>query len=594
MAALASPGQAATVFHPERGFGRRGITRKQLRYLALLIVALAILATVLFPSQAASALQLPGLALLSTIRMFLAFALSLAFAISYGSAAASGRRASAILIPILDILQSVPILGFFPVVLLVFVDAFPIGSPFGKEFAIIFLIFTSMSWNMAFAVYETLTSLPHDLEDSAAVFGVKGWLRFRRLAFPATIPKLVYNSMLSWTVGWFYLVASEAFQAATGSVTTTYYEPGIGSYLYFAGQAGNLTAILLGLATLTIVVLILDTFMWRPLSAWAERFKVELTAGGEAPRGPSPYQRLTWIPRFPRLRAVVATRLRTAAQRLERAGAPLERFYTAHPRLIRTIRRLDMLMFVAVFVIVVVAGAFNLIALFHEGPPSVAGAIPVAVAHSLARLALAYAVSLLWTIPVAAWVVHNERASRFVTPVIEVVASVPATALFPLIIAFSILAAGAFGLAAELAAFLVSLFAMQWYILFNVIAGMRSIPGDLVEASKVFGLRGWTYWKRVLLPAVIPSLLTGSITAWGAGWNALIVAEYISYGGTNFTVTGIGELISAATYAPPSTAASEQLALAIFALVVVVLIMNKLLWRPLIKKASHRFRMEIQ
>ncbi|HYM39360.1 MAG TPA: ABC transporter permease subunit [Thermoplasmata archaeon] len=594
MAAPVPATRSTVTFHPARGYFRRGISRKNLRILGIAIIALALVAALLFPAQAATAVQLPWYALLSTLRMFLAFFLSLAFAISYGSAAASSRRAGEILIPILDILQSVPILGFFPVVLLVFVDAFPSGSPFGKEFAIIFLIFTSMSWNMAFAVYETLTTLPHDLEDSAAVFGVKGWLRFRRLAFPATIPKLVYNSILSWTVGWFYLVASEAFQAAAGNVTTTYSEPGIGSYLYFAGQAGNLTAILLGLATLTIVVLILDVFMWRPLSAWAERFKVELTAGGEVSRAPAPYERLRWIPRLPRLRAAAATRLKTLVQSVERVGSPLERFYTEHPRVFRTIRRVDAAMFLVIFLLVVAVGAVNVVALFHAGPPAVANAIPNAVIHSLGRLALAYLVALAWTIPTAAWLVHNARASKFLTPVIEVVASVPATALFPLIIAFAILAAGAFGLAAELAAFLVSLFAMQWYILFNVIAGMKSIPGDLMEASKVFGLHGWAYWRRVLLPAVIPSLLTGSITAWGAGWNALIVAEYISYGNQTFTVTGVGELISAATYAPPSPGASEQLALAILALIVVVLVMNKLLWRPLIKRASHRFRMEIQ
>lgn len=594
MAGPPLPPRATAAPQPLRGFARRGLSRKNLRILGLAVVLLALAAALLFPAQTATAVQLPLYAVLSTARMFLAFFLSLAFAISYGSAAASSKRAGEILIPILDILQSVPILGFFPVVLLVFVNAFPSGSPFGKEFAIIFLIFTSMSWNMAFAVYETLTSLPHDLEDAAGVFGVKGWLRFRRLAFPATIPKLVYNSILSWTVGWFYLVASEAFQAAVGTSTTTFSEPGIGSYLYFAGQAGNLTAILLGLATLTIVVLILDVFMWRPLSTWAERFKVELTAGGEVPRAPAPYERLRWVPRLPRLRAAAATRLKAAVASLERVGAPLERFYTEHPRAFQTIRRVDTVMFLAIFVLVLTGGAASIIALVQQGPPGIANAIPSAVVHSLGRLALAYVVALAWTIPTAAWLVHNQRASEFLTPAIEVVASVPATALFPLIIAVAIFAAGAFGLAAELAAFLVSLFAMQWYILFNVIAGMKSIPGDLMEASKVFGLRGWTYWRRVLLPAVIPSLLTGSITAWGAGWNALIVAEYISYGQQTFTVTGIGAMIAAATYAPPSHAATEQLALAILALIVVVLVMNKLLWRPLIRRASQRFRMEIQ
>jgi len=194
---------------------------------------------------------------------------------------------------------------------------------------------------------------------------------------------------------------------------------------------------------------------------------------------------------------------------------------------------------------------------------------------------------------VAAWIVHNRRASRLVTPILEVVASVPATALFPVILAFSVLVVGAFGLEAEFAAFLIALFAMQWYLLFNIIAGLRSIPGDMQEAAKVFGLRGGVYWKRVLLPAITPALLTGSITAWGAGWNALIVAEYISYAGTVYHVgAGIGYLIAFATYS--GTDQGRLLLLSVLALIVVVLAMNKLLWRPIIKRASQRFRIEIQ
>lgn len=573
------------------------LTRTELRIAALGLVVLALVAVLLDPAAALSAATLSLLALYSTIRMSLAFVLSLVFAIAFGTAAATGRRAGEILIPILDILQSVPILAFFPPALLFFYTTTG-GSDFGKEIAVIFLIFTSMAWNMAFGVYEALTTLPADLKEAASVFGVRDWLRFRRLFFPSTIPKLVYNSMLSWTVGWFYLVASEAI--ASGE--TNFERPGLGSFIYDAGQQGNLAAIVVGIGVLAFVVLLLDTFLWRPLSVWSERFRMEQTAGGPTTsaagtRGIVSYEWWRWLPRFPRIRRWLSSRLAPFIHGWNRAATPLDHYYAAHPRVIRTVRWADTLMFLVIVVAIAATGVLGLAGFFSSPLPAMASQVPVAVAASLGRLALAYATALAWTVPVSAWIVHNERASRLITPVLEVVASIPATALFPLIIAFSVFAVGVFGLEAELAAFLVALFAMQWYLLFNVIAGMRSIPGDMREAAKVFGLKGWTYWKRVLLPGVMPSLLTGSITAWGAGWNALIVAEYISYAQHVYRVgAGIGYLIAYATYTPPEVdpGVGRLLLVSVLALVAVVLAMNKLLWRPLIKRASTRFRIEIQ
>jgi NitT/TauT family transport system permease protein len=575
-------------------------TRKRLRAAALAIILVAVVAAILAPSAALSTGYLALLALFSTARMSLAFILSLVFAIAYGTAAATNKRAGEILIPVLDILQSVPILAFFPPALFFFVNSFN-GSDLGVEFAVIFLIFTSMSWNMAFGVYEALTTLPADLKEAASVFGVRDWLRFRRLFFPATIPKLVYNSMLSWTVGWFYLVASEAI--TTGGLSRE--RPGLGSFIYDAGQRGDVASIVIGIGVLAVVVLLLDTFLWRPLSVWSERFRMEQTAGGRvggegAVRPGVTYEWWRWLPRFPGIRRWLGARLAPLAHGWNRAATPLDRYYVSHPRVIRTVRWVDVGMFLVILVSVVVTGVVGIMAILSSPMPALAGEIPAAIAASLGRLALAYAAALAWTIPMASWVVHSARASRIVTPVLEVVASIPATALFPLIIAFSVLVVGAFGLEAELAAFLVAVFAMQWYLLFNVIAGMRSIPGDMREAARVFGLRGWTYWKRVLLPGITPSLLTGSITAWGAGWNALIVAEYISFAGHVYGVSaGIGYLIAYATYTPvlsPDQGAelARLLFLSVIALVLVVLAMNKLLWRPIIKRASTRFRIEIQ
>ena len=564
------------------------LTRTRLRAVAAGLFVLAVALAVVFPSTAVGAGALALLALYSTVRMSLAFLLSLVFAIAVGTAAATNKRAGEVLIPVLDILQSVPILAFFPPALLFFY--YSLGrSVVGEEFAVIFLIFTSMAWNMAFGVYEALTTLPADLKEAASVFGVRDWLRFRRLFFPSTIPKLVYNSMLSWTVGWFYLVASEAITSGGLPIE----RPGLGSFIYDAGQGGNIVAIVAGIGVLAVVVLLLDTFLWRPLSVWSERFRMEQTAGGPVGRAPAVYEWWRWLPRFPRIRRWLAARLSPLAHGWNRAASPLDRYYVSHPGVIRTVRWVDVGMFLVILVAVVVTGVLGIVSVLAAPLPPLAGLIPAAILASLGRLALAYAASLAWTIPVAAWVAHNDRASRFITPALEVVASIPATALFPLIIAFSVLAVGAFGLEAELAAFLVALFAMQWYLLFNIISGMRSIPGDMREAAQVFGLRGWTYWKRVLFPAIIPSLLTGSITAWGAGWNALIVAEYISYAGQVYRVgAGIGYLIAYATYTPGNQ--GTLLLLSVLALVLVVLAMNKLLWRPIIHRASTRYRVEIQ
>ena len=567
--------------------------RTWLRPLALALVALGALAAALFPRAAAETGLLASYTLFSTTRMLLAFLLSLVFAITYGTAAALSRRAAEIMLPVLDILQSVPILGFFPIVLVFFGETLP--YPFGVETAIIILIFTSMAWNMAFGVYEALTTLPHDLIDASGVFGIRGWLRFRRLQLPATIPKLVYNSMLSWTVGWFYLVASEVFTAFGQDFS----RPGIGNFIYQAGLTGDLPSILFGLAALTAVVLLLDTFLWRPLSVWAERFRMDVVPAGETATPVPAYIRLNWLPRLPRVRQALRRAGHPVAVRWERVASGLDRFYARHSGIGRTVRRVDLGMLLAILALVLGTFAVQLAGLLRSPVPYGVALIPFATLGSLGRLAAAYAISVAWTIPVAAWLGRNKRASRLLTPVIEVVASVPATALFPLILLFAVAVVSGTGDQSEVAALIIVVFAMQWYLLFNILAGVRSIPADLEEASRVFGLRGWKYWKRVLLPGIMPSLLTGSITAWGAGWNALIVAEFVRFGGTTFQVgAGLGSIIDVATYGGVLQGQAldqnaELLYFAILFMVLVVVAMNKLLWRPLIKRASTKYRVEI-
>ena len=567
------------------------MARRWLRWVAVALIVSGIAIAVAFPDQAARAAQLPLFAVYSLSRMVAAYLLALAFAIGYGTTAALNKKAAVVMLPLLDILQSVPILGFFPAALVFFVRTFQ-GSAVGLEFAVVFLIFTSMAWNMAFGVYEAVSTIPKDLEDATASFGLKDWLRFRRLVLPAAIPRLVYNSILSWANGWFFLVASEIF-----TVGATYTRPGLGAYIAQAGSAGDVGAILVGIGALAAVVLTLDTFVWRPLSVWSERYRMETVAGREVPHAPGLYARLQWLPRFPRLRQRVAGRLRPIAAAYARTSVRWDRFYTGHIRMMRTLRRVDLALFLAVFLIVLTTGLTGLVGLLFQPLPAGATEIPEAALRSLLRLALAYAASLAWTVPMAFFIGRSPRASRVLTPAMEVFASIPATALLPLILGVSIAFASAGHLEAELAAFLIALFAMQWYLLFNLIAGVRAIPSDLDEAARSFGLRGYTYIRRFLLPAVMPSLLTGSITAWGAGWNATVVSEFIHFGGQVYRVPGLGELMNRATFGVPALGVlpdSDLLLLTILSMILVVLATNKLLWRPLFERALKRYRIEVQ
>ena len=547
----------------------RGL-RGRLRILAGIVILAAVIVAILDPQAAFNAVQLPLFALFSTTRMVLAYLLSLVFAITFGATAATNKRAAVIMLPLLDVLQSVPILGFFPAALVFFVVTFQ-GSPVGIELAVTFLIFTSMAWNMAFGVYESLTTIPVDLEAAAASFGLRGMLRFRLLALPAAIPKLVYNSILSWSNGWFFLVASETFTAFGG----TYTRPGLGSFITNAGIAGDATGIALGIGVLAAVVLALDTFVWRPLGVWSE-----------------PYERFRWLPRFPRLRRTFRTAIQPVVTKYHRASARLDRTYSAHPQVLRDIRYVDLAMFVAILALVVVVGVLGLARLFLSRLPDAAAELPRAAASSFIRLGLAYGIALAWTIPMAAWIGRSPRGSRYITPVLEVAASLPATALLPIIVGFALIVTASLGPAAELSAILIALFSMQWYLLFNLIAGVRGIPEDLEEAARSFGLRGRAYWRRVLLPAMVPSLLTGSITAWGAGWNALIVSEYIPFLSPPPHVSGLGYLLDIATFRKPLPD-NEMNLLTILTMIVIVLAMNKLLWRPLYKRAAVKYRVEV-
>lgn len=527
---------------------------------------------------------LPYYAFRSFLRMLGAYILSLIFSLVYGYKAGTDPKAERWLIPILDILQSVPILGFFPAAVYFFVSLFR-GSLLGVELASIFLIFTSQAWNMAFGFYESLTTIPRDIKEATTAYGVTGWRRFFKLYLPAGIPKLVYNSIMSWAGGWYFLIAAEII--ALGPVE--YSLPGLGSYLVRATEKGELFHTFSGIVTLIVLITFMNIFIWRPLSTWAENYKYEFGGGGGVyiPEGWG--YRLWWqAPGFREARILAIKAGGHIAAAVADWVAKLEKESTRWSyarRMAGAIRRLSGWVFIIVLAYALVRGLIALIGLLTLPWQPEIFAIPKAIFFSFLRLLAAYLISLSWTLPVAVWIGHNDKAYRILTPVFEILASVPATALFPVIVFFLVTWTGGMNLAAVL----LVLTGMQWYLLFNLIAGVKSLPRDLKEVAAAFGLNGFHYLRRIVLPAMVPSLITGSITAWGGGWNALIVAEYVVYGGQTYTAFGIGSLLDTATYV---TGDFQVIWFSLIAMMVTIVLLNRFFWRRLYEAAVMRFKIE--
>jgi NitT/TauT family transport system permease protein len=535
---------------------------------------------------------------ISFVRMLVAYAMSLAFALAYGYYAAVNRGAERVMIPILDILQSVPILGFFPVALVVFIDlGTSAGVPvIGINMASIFLIFTSMAWNMVFGVYESLKSLPSDLREATDSFGVRGWQRMRQVLIPATVNRLVYNSVLSWTAGWFFLVAAEIISSSGKNHTL----PGIGSYLLDAASAGNGSALAAGLIALIVLVTALDLLVWRPLGRWAEKYRYDTTPSGDADAATATPRR--GIAPLRRAVAGLARRVRTgfitASTPLVTLGAlalgsPTARRRSLAGPVIRYVS-LGLILVLSWLLLITVGVAVYSIYIHPLGAMALAQirGLPIALGSSIARLVAAYLLSLAISFPLALFLTQRHRAARVGMPLVEIIASIPATAIFPLVIFVLLVYLGA-----QFTSILLLMTGMIWYLFFNLLSGMRSIPPDLDEAARSYGVRGWPYYRRVLLPAIFPAFITGSITAFGGGWNTLIVAEYLSIStsaaspsctpsGILYQVPGIGQLIDLG-FAECSPAVYTAALLALIASVIVV---NELVWKPMYRRAVEKYR----
>lgn len=517
---------------------------------------------------------IPFYATLSVLRMLTAYVLSLLFTLVYGRFAASSAWGERLLIPLLDVLQSVPILSFLPVVMLS-LSAF-LSENVAAELASVVLIFTSQVWNMTFAWYQSLKTTPADLREANAIFRFNGWMRFKTLELPFGSISLIWNSMMSWAGGWFFLIAAETFTVGQKDFSL----PGLGSYLYTAAEMGDMRALFWGLAALVMIIVALDQFIWRPLLAWAERFKLQMVASDEPPT--------SWFYDF-----ISSTRLsgwlneRVIGRGLERLDqAMLRRFPVKDkpPREDATLRRalgyLLGIVILALLAVLVVRAGRTLLAV----PLSEWREIVVGLLATLLRVAVAMTLALAWTIPVGVAIGSNPRLARWLQPLVQITASVPATALFPVILLFMAALPG--GL--NLAAILLMLLGAQWYLLFNIIAGASTIPQDLKYTTALLRIDRWAKWRTLILPALFSYIITGAITANGGAWNASIVAEHLSFGDKTIYLLGIGGLITKAT----ADGNYPLLFAATFSMVLAVVLINRLLWRPLYRQAEEKYRLD--
>jgi NitT/TauT family transport system permease protein len=527
------------------------------------------------PDISLSPLALPWYALLSVGRMAAAYFLSLLFSLFYGYAAARNRTARTVLMPLLDVLQSVPILSFLPIVLLSLSAVLP--QAFAAELAAIVLIFTSQAWNMTFSFYQSLTTIPSELREAAAVFRFDPWLRFKTVELPCAAIGLLWNSMMSWSGGWFFLMAAEIFHVGPRDFRL----PGLGAYLQTAANENNLHAVFLGVVTLVGVIVLLDQFLWRPLIAWSDRFKMDMVEGDEPPSSwfLDLLSRAWLVEQFgTRIWGPFSEWVETGFQR--RATGVIEPpeilAETGSSRL--AIGILTLLSLVALY------GSYRAAALLVTLPASTWVELGKGIVATFLRVSAALAIALIWTIPLGVFIGTNRRLATFLQPIVQVVASIPATALFPVVL----LALLHFPGGLNIAAVLLMLMGTQWYLLFNVIAGAAAIPQDLRYTTDLLRLSSFDRWRTLILPALFPYIITGAITASGGAWNASIVAEYVEFGGQTHETLGVGALIASAT----SIGNYALLLAGTLALVVTVVLINRTFWRRLYKLAEERYRME--
>ena len=518
--------------------------------------------------------NLPVYALRTTMRMLLAIVCSIVFTFIYAALAAKSRRAEMVLIPLLDILQSVPILGFLAFTVVFFLNLFP-GRVFGAELACVFAIFTSQAWNMTFSMYQSMRNVPKDLEEASQSFHLSGWQRFWRLDVPFAMPGLIWNTMMSMSGGWFFVVASEAITVGDTTVTL----PGIGSYVALAIKEQNLPAIGYAILAMFLVILAYDQLLFRPVIAWADKFRFEQTASASAPT--------SWmLDLFRRTRALRALTYPFAA--LNKAFANFHIVLPSELRMAKRVSGPPSRVVDAAWLAIIIASTGYVAWRIYQylsatlNPTDVFTAVGYGFI-TLARVVVLIALATLIWVPVGVWIGLRPKLAERIQPLAQFLAAFPANLAFPVFVVIIV----RYGLNANVWLSPLMILGTQWYILFNVIAGASAFPTDLREAAGSFHLKGWRWWIKVILPGIFPYYITGAITASGGSWNASIVAEVASWGDTHLTATGLGAYIATATEAGDF----PRVVLGIAVMCILVTLFNRLLWRPLYAFGERRLRL---
>lgn len=515
--------------------------------------------------------NIPLYSINSLIRIFFAYILSLVFSIWYGYTANRSRIHEKVMIPLLDILQSIPVLSFLPGVVLAMIAIFP-HRRLGIELASILLIFTGQVWNMAFSYYNSINTIPRELIEVTKVFRLNRFTKFLRLDMPFSAIGLVWNSMMSVAGGWFFLMACEMFVLKDRDFRL----PGIGSYIQTAANRGDMPHVLYGIVTMIFLIIILDILIWRPLVAWSQKFRME-TVQAEDERESfvlDIIRKSPFIEKIDRLFSCITKRFEAF---YERIGSNSKTPFTWLRKTIKIV------LSIAAIIAITWAG-IRAVRLFFGVSAEDYLSVLTAAMFSILRTSTALFIATLWTVPLGVYIGMNPKAARILQPVVQVVASIPATAVFPVILLFLIKLGG--GLA--VGSIFLMLLGTQWYILFNVIAGASAIPQDLKEIARLYGLKGIRKWRVLILPGIFPYLVTGLITATGGAWNASIVSEYVTFGGETMKTRGLGSLISESTV-------SGNFGLLFVSTVVMALIVvciNRLVWKKMFTIAQEKYRLE--
>jgi NitT/TauT family transport system permease protein len=517
--------------------------------------------------------NLPYYAGRSTLRMFIALFFSTVFTLLYGYVAAHNRRAEKILIPLLDILQSVPILGFLSITVTGFIALFP-GSLLGLEAASIFAIFTSQAWNMTFSFYQSLRTVPKELEEAATLYQLSGWQRFVKLEVPSAMIGLVWNAMMSFGGGWFFVAASEAISVLNRQYTL----PGIGSYVAEAVSKQDLPALGWAVLTMAVLIVLTDQLFWRPLTAWSNKFRLEQSASADAPE--------SWVfdllkaARIPRLIGQTLTPLEETVNRSLSALTPAQSSYkTGSDKQVLSDRLYNFMLIAVIGVLVAIGIHFILVTV---GLGEVFKAFLLGLLTLTRVIVLLIFATIVWT-PIGVAIGFNPKLARLLQPVVQFLASFPANFIFPFATLFFLHS----HISLDWGSILLMALGAQWYILFNSIAGAASIPSDLREMSQNIGVHGWKRWRRLIIPGIFSAWVTGGVTASGGAWNASIVSEIVTWGNTTLTAHGLGEYIAKAT----EIGDWSRIALGIGMMSLFVVGINRVFWRRLYHLAETKYHL---